>query len=830
MDQSVYTYYHTHWDREWYLPFRVFQHRLLKVVDDVLDAVESGVLPNFTLDGQTVLLEDYLEFRPVNRERLERLIRSDQISIGPWYVMPDEFLVSGESLIRNLKLGMEIARTFGETTFTGYLPDTFGHSADIPMILRHFGIDSAIVWRGVRPRFPLFQWQSPSGDSVLAYHLTQGYFQNAFHMGQTDKEKAEAFQCWLQAVRQFAPSDAVPILFPIGADHLGAATEAPGLMQQLAPQVKAITPDRFMSITRQQLSSENLDVLSGELYDFEGPYLLPGVYSSRMVLKQWNRRLEWRLTRQLEQLLVWQALLGEKVLYRHELVFLWKMLLLNHPHDSICGCSVDSVHLENENRFEQVDQLSQAMIREAHQAVRQHLHLPGTILILNLADAPYTGAVEIEQDYPLSQPIPVPQANSQVISEEIILDESFLNDTSTLPLAENRALRRRSLIFVSHVPPHGIQRLVRPEAAEDSVQAQQRRLQNSFLRVEVRADDDLEVEDRRTGRIYRGFHQLWRNVEQGDSYNAAPVPGAAPERAYLTQCEIVDSGPLRGTLRLEFAFPLAKMSIETRLSLNASSNRLDFRTRFVNQVPDQKIQVLFQADQPMDHLIAEGHFSPVTRTYQPDYRIREHMPAPAQRELPVQSGAIQRFIGFQEQTLITEGLTEYEVEGALLKLTLMRAFGMLSRDDTGVRGGHAGPPLPTPEGECLHHAFECRYAWMPGFQVEKAFHQADWFYGAIYGFDRASEGEPPHPATEEQSFFSWDNPRVHATATTPGEGFWQLRLLNPTPEPQSVTLKLPGAKLPLQELDLTDRPVAAFDGLHCTMAPYQIKTLQIAIE
>ena len=312
----LYVYYHTHWDREWYLPFREYQHRLLKVVDKVLDALEANALPCFTLDGQTVLLEDYLAFRPQNRPRIEALVRQERLSIGPWYVMPDEFLVSGESLIRNLEFGLQLSREFGETTFTGYLPDTFGHSADIPMILSHLGIHSAIVWRGVSPMAPLFYWESASGDSVLTYHLTEGYFQNEFHMGKDTASKHAFFEGWMSRVQPHVPSN-MPILYPIGADHLGITLDSPELMGDLAPQAKAVQPDAFMAQALKQFPPKNttIETLCGELRDHQGAYLLPGVFSSRLYLKQWNRRLEWRLTRQLEQLLTWQTLLGHSPVY-----------------------------------------------------------------------------------------------------------------------------------------------------------------------------------------------------------------------------------------------------------------------------------------------------------------------------------------------------------------------------------------------------------------------------------------------------------------------------------------------------------------------------------
>jgi mannosylglycerate hydrolase len=140
---------HTHWDREWYLTYEQFRLRLVGLIDRLLDLMESR--PDFEffhLDGQTIVLEDYLELRPAQEGRLRKLIEDGRILIGPWYDMPDEFLVSGESLVRNLALGHRLASTFGTPMPVGYLPDLFGHVAQMPQILRGLGLDNAILWRG----------------------------------------------------------------------------------------------------------------------------------------------------------------------------------------------------------------------------------------------------------------------------------------------------------------------------------------------------------------------------------------------------------------------------------------------------------------------------------------------------------------------------------------------------------------------------------------------------------------------------------------------------------------------------------------------------------
>jgi mannosylglycerate hydrolase len=149
--QSAHVVSHFHWDREWYLPFQDYRALLVSVLDELLDLLEQD--PGyrcFTLDGQTVPLEDYLAIRPEQRDRLLRQIKAGNIEIGPWFVQPDEFLLSGESLVRNLLLGFRQARAFGvEPMKVGYVPDCFGHISQLPQLFAGFGIGSAVLFRGL---------------------------------------------------------------------------------------------------------------------------------------------------------------------------------------------------------------------------------------------------------------------------------------------------------------------------------------------------------------------------------------------------------------------------------------------------------------------------------------------------------------------------------------------------------------------------------------------------------------------------------------------------------------------------------------------------------
>src|SRR5512143_1978299 len=142
---------HTHWDREWYQTFQQFRLRLVHLIDGLLDILDTDPqYKHFMLDGQTIVLEDYLQIRPEREADLHKYVQNGRILIGPWYLMPDEFLVSPEAIIRNLQEGDRVARRFGPKMMVGYIPDPFGHIGQMPQILRGFDIQTASLWRGVQ--------------------------------------------------------------------------------------------------------------------------------------------------------------------------------------------------------------------------------------------------------------------------------------------------------------------------------------------------------------------------------------------------------------------------------------------------------------------------------------------------------------------------------------------------------------------------------------------------------------------------------------------------------------------------------------------------------
>lgn len=380
MPYQAYIVSHTHWDREWYQPFQEFRIRLVTLVDRLLDILASDPsYRHFMLDGHSIVVEDYLQIRPEREPDIREQVQKGRLLIGPWYVLPDEFLVSPEALIRNLMLGDRVARRFGEPMTVGYIPDSFGHISQLPQILAGFGIRDAAIWRGV-PDLPTeFLWQSLDGSAVLAVYLRDGYSNLAW----TPRDPDGFSRIIRQAVDSLAPHATThAILLMNGTDHTEPFAGLPGLMnaaEERLPDLKLVHGTLPQYIAAVRAANPELQTVQGEFRSPQRSSIIPGVLSARMWIKQRNRACETLLEGWAEPFNAFEAwvdLQTDAPLYESDHAFVrhaWNLLLQNHPHDSICGCSVDQVHEEMRVRFDQVEQIAEEITRRSLASLVQHI-------------------------------------------------------------------------------------------------------------------------------------------------------------------------------------------------------------------------------------------------------------------------------------------------------------------------------------------------------------------------------------------------------------------------------------------------------------------------
>ena len=792
MVKKIYAYAHTHWDREWYQPRETFRIYLLSFLPQILLDLENGNLDCFYLDGQAVILEDVLEIAPELSERISALMSQGKLAAGPWYVLPDQMLVCGESLIRNLAAGMACVRRYGEPASVGYAPDTFGHSQDLPRILCGFGIKSCFLWRGVPPlkSGPCFWWESPDGSRVLSYHLNHGYYQTGLIEKSLSAPSDAQLDEYVEELCQFAGDksqfetselyDKAPQarVYPIGGDHTAPPRNLTEIMDRLNEKLKTkglevslIQLSDFAELLRAEAGSSHIQMerLTGECRDnsaaklHNNAYLLPGVLSSRLYLKQQNREAERRLFRFCEPLFSSLVLRGLMEYPQAELRHAARLLLQNHAHDSICGCSVDAVHNEMLGRYERIHQIIDPLLANAQKKLSG---LPENSPLS--ADDPSAGLKRLRIINPLGrdftgivplQWFSLPQTDSSRTGGNMQIIESRRQDQLFAGWGKVpyylEVERFQGLIWIKDLPAFGELNLAWPlaetpaesESGTEPAILEGHTLDNGILQARVDENGQLSViwtcADGQL-QCYELNHILRDTADAGDTYNYDPLSGDSPVTARFVSVGPGKTGPLVVSLLLkyeleiaaslqesdcplecaEFLQPLQKsankvrLEIETEVLLKKASRLLEFETRFLNQSSGHRLDVLINTGYPVGTSFSENHFSLVARTHTSEPDAAEKLPVEAGCEASCNRFPAQRFFIANGQMILNRGLPEYGVTGDSVCLTLLRSVSILSRGRMLTRGGGAGPHVPVPGAECKGWN-KAVYAWAPLSVFEK---------------------------------------------------------------------------------------------------------------
>ena len=608
MKKTVIAYLHTHWDREWYREFEVFRLRLLRVFDNVLELLEQGKIPSFYFDGQVSALMDYLEIRPEKETLVRKFISEKKLFIGPFYTLVDEFLTDGIAFRKNLEIGMKIAKIFGCTDFIGYLADTFGHSKNIPPILKEFGIDKCVVWRGCGDIPADFKF-----NGINTVNLVRGYFMDIFSAPMTIEQKAE----WLKGnLDKIAEKSGDYLLLPIGADHLGIEPDIAQQIEQVNKlldgyEIKLSNPFEYFELVKDNFKQFEWN---DELRDNSKTFILQGSYSARTKLKQYNVKCTYLL----EQADKLQKKYGSK--YDAVIEYAYKLLLKNQAHDGICGCSTDLVHRENITRYEKIIQIANSIIEE--------------LRLEHNFKTPVMQSKELIPEY-------------KVISKHFGVENSLLYDTQKIPVTEDFT----DIYTLKYAPS-------------------------------TPCDIKFEVKN---GKIRIGNIEMEfvRFKDEGDTYNFGAVADDEGEKAeiYSFKNNIIK------TSFFDIQVELGKM--------------VNFKIEWDNKLKNKLWQVKFSLKNPVTETFSEDMNAIIRREFNPAWNMREHLPKVRGIEVKTNFAPMQRYVGTQGFGIITQGLTEYEVKGKSLLVTLLRSTGVISNPKNPSRSTPAGPPFEVPDAQQL---------------------------------------------------------------------------------------------------------------------------------
>ena len=732
---------HTHWDREWYLTRAGFHARLVPMLDDLLDRLKTdAAFRSFLLDGQTVLVEDYLRVRPDRRERLAALVRAGRLQVGPWYVLADELIPSGESLVRNLLAGRADAERLGGRTDVLYSPDAFGHPAILPALAAEFGIPHGVVWRGIGGEpgqsTDLYRWRAPDGREIVIYHLPPAGY-----------EVGAALPAGWTGTRRIVAGRAATshLAVMVGADH-HAAPLAIGRVRdaiaELEPDV-AVRVSRLDEFLRDAAgAAAHLPRLEGELrWSYGYTWTLQGVHGTRAALKRRHAAAEVALERLAEPLAA-LALARRRADSRPLLREAWRTLLRSQFHDSIAGCTSDPVARRVEARVEDAAAIAAEIARSAFDALIGHdpdrarerpRETAPALVVWNPAARQREGVAVADLTW-LRRDVLVGPAGgrtARVGHSPSLADigaalgglrfqvlgraagHERLDARRHYPDQDEVEITRVAALFP---PVAGLGFMVVGNGTGDAagpvapVTVDGARMQNGLVRVEIAPDGAVALTDQRTGARHRSLLVPESEGDAGDLYTWASPPGDRARRPSAPATIVpVASGPLVGALQVRTSLTsgrvprgvgAGRIDIGMTLSLHAGSAALRCTVTLDNQACDHRLRLRLGGVVDGESILAGGPFGPVTR------RPVRAEPGRYPRETPVATAPAHRFVGARRKAaglaLLAPGFFEYEHTAAGdVVVTLLRAVGRLSGDDLPTRPGHAAWPTPTPLAQSL---------------------------------------------------------------------------------------------------------------------------------
>lgn len=826
MDKKYHIYAITksHWDREWYMNYQMTRIRLVHLIDSLFEIFDTD--PNFVsfmLDGQTLPLEDYLEVKPYNRNRIEKYIKNGQLVIGPWYILPDEILITGETHIRNYLLGTHIAKSFGADKMQiGYLPDSFGHPSQMPQILNKLGMDTIMFWRGATEEVKKteFYWRAPDGTRVLTVLMPAGYFTGA-ELSNNPGIVAQRLDSYINSFASLSSTD--KIYLSIGGDHLeppfylsNVLNEANKFMKE--GSVEQTTLSRFINDLQRSLPN-NLDEISGELCGVHYSILLASTLSTRVYLKQENHKTARLLENYLEPMFSISAQQGN-IYPRDILVRAWKYFMENQPHDSICGCSVDEVHQDMLYRYNQVSQIGTYMFdvaRDFYKAVdTSKLGGNYALMVFNSSGRSRTDVIEAvvdfdprpttrndyeksdsEGNFPLhhvdnspyamkSLPTAVRVLDGELEIPCVLLDAKVANwlDLGYQRFPHQYNVNRCRIAFCPNDIPAMGYKTLRVEPIYEHIPTYLpdiTEIENEYYIIRPCKDGTITVVDKENKRELLGINRLVDSGDCGDEYTYCPpdddkVIEADPSSIKIEMKmynNLVQQIQISGVLKIPDDIKERHVSRTTEvnncefssvITLYKGVKRIDVKTKVNNRSKYHRLRVLF----PTGIL---SRYSWSAGTFSVDKRLVEPQIDPSRKEIfntHPQKDFCEANNGDYGLTIANKGLHEFEAYNengiTILAVTLLRCTGVISQRMIKTRKEMGGWAEVSPEGQCIGE-FEFEYCIIPHagtWEQAKTYLDAHNYNVPLYSIQiPVSEGGTLSPI---HSLLEIDNPSMIVSA------------------------------------------------------------------
>ncbi len=731
---------HAHWDREWYFTIEDSNVMLIENLRHLMDVLErDDAYKSFVFDAQMSVIEDFLAILPEKKAKLEQLIVQKRLFVGPWYTQTDTLLVHKESIIRNLLYGSRAAKAMGHSMKIGYLPDIFGQNAYLPSIFRSFGMEYAILQRGLYTEDVAtdlnFQWRAPDGVIAKANYMYFGYGPGKF-LATDAGYVSGTLTPILDTLREMNQSTS-QLLLPAGGDQVLVREHFPETIEGLNAkqsdyQFVLSDYETFMEATWGDSQFET--VIEGELLASQKSRIHNTIRSQRVDIKLANSRIEDKIYHQLEPLAVMANKYGAPYPKRW-LDKIFKLLFDVHAHDSIGGCNSDETNSAIIHRLEQAERICDSLINVLKKQMARGVGAEfdqGAVLIFHLLPKAMTKQVETVI-FTKEKAVCLADVLGNTVPQTILAQDYISGGKKVVVTAageqevEIPGYYRTVVSAAIAMEPFSYQVLQIVVGSVNQVApVDEAKITNEYYTIEV-VDGKLRLTTK-FGEQLENFMTFEDVADDGDSYDFSPLAGDVAELAGEAKCVQVRQANLVSDMTVRHTLARGEgTEIETTFTLKKGEDTLGIKHRLTNKTKNHRIRVRFEAP-ASEESYADQAFTTIRRANtNPHFtNWRENRFA----EAPVPIYPLENFaVSLSSKGAIgvlTQGLKEYEATRDYLALTLFRSVGLLGKDNIAWRPGRASginnKVVETPDAQMLGN-LEFSY----DYRFTKEFTNADWF-------------------------------------------------------------------------------------------------------
>ena len=758
MKRKIHVVPHSHWDREWYFTTSRSKVYLMKDLGDVLDTLESDPeFKYFMVDAQGSLLDDYIKWRPQDKERITKLVKMGKLVIGPWYTQTDQLVISGESIVRNMYYGMKRCESFGKYMNVGYVPDSFGQSGNMPQIYREFGIEDTLFWRGVSDdmvEHTDFNWKGDDGSVVFTTQIPFGYYIG----GKIPEEPKENDEFWEKECLEKAGGRSATrhIYFPNGFDQAPIRTNLPQLIKERNekdPENEYVISCIEDYIKDVKSEKPELEEVQGELVIAKHMRIHKSIFSSRSDLKVMNTQIQNYVTNVMEPLLTISYNLGNE--YPHEAVAeIWKLLFENAAHDSIGSCISDTANEDVYVRYKQARDI-------AINLVELHSRLIATN-VKNSADMTFTliNTLPQKREDTVIVKTYVPGGKFAIVDEkgnnvdytiiqsrdltDYVLSQIITIDPSRKFYIPDHVFEVTIAIKANDVPALGyVQYSVDTEKDSHKEMEEKSVLENEYYTIEVEKDGSLTIVDKENNVTYKNQGILVENGDDGDSFNYSPPRKDLEVFSNESESSVKISGSdvySQAVIHFDMVVPenleeraegkvSVTMPVDMTVALRKDSKVIDFNVKVDNKGLSHRLCVVFDsqivsafnyADQQFGLIKRPNYYEKEMKLYMESMNNRSEKKAGIQelanwandqstwQEPPISIEPTQSYVSLTDGktgvAVIPQGVREYEVlDDSKIRLTLFRTYGFMGKENLIYRPGRASGEriIETPAAQLL---------------------------------------------------------------------------------------------------------------------------------